>query len=587
MDDRSRPVRLRWVFGGAVLALVALAAGLYVPLIADSGTWLGAVDSMWNTDGNWSAPYPNGADQVATFDGTGSLVPTVILTADVTVGTLVFDSPVGYTVASPGGSGLTFDVTAGNAWIDVSSTGGAHHVSVPITLAEDLVVTQYSTGALTLSGNVIQSGGNRTVDKYGPGTLLLNGDNSYGGTTTVHAGTLALGSDTAAGTGQLSLDDNATVWAEGDRVLGNALRIGQNTVYTGTGSLAFTSTSTEIPGNRLIYVNTTTSFAKVRDATGCCRSLRKQGDGTMNLNVAGSDNVSDYLRNDQGAGQLNVYGSGTLARLYYNPGTGGGTVGVGDSLNVANGAVSRGTGILTLRGDLGLDSNTPAASNTTLSFDLNGDVPETGYDQLSIVQGNTGASRANLNEALLDVSVGYAPAVDTVFTIVTRTGGTSPDDVIVGVFRDLPDGSVFAGDGVPFLINYTEDTVTLTRVETDPGDPGVLVVTASAGTPQTTTVGTAFALPLTVTVTSDGVPQPNVLIAYTGPSTGPGAILSGGNTALTDISGQASITATANGIRGSYVVTATTTPLAVSPAVFDLTNECFIYLPMIFQRRSH
>ncbi len=568
---------------GPLILLLALSiAGVYVPLHAASGTWLGAVDDVWNRDGNWStSPYPNGAGEIATLDDTGSLASTIVLTEDVTLGTIVYGSAADYAITSSSGSALTLDGAA------ITASGeGALTISVPITLAGNLNVTQNATGTLTLAGNLAQSGGTRTLTKSGTGALLLSGDNSYAGNITVNGGTLAVGSDTAAGSGTIVLNTGTAIYAVGDRLLPNPVSIGSNTVYTGPGTLAFTSTGTQIPGSRLIYVQTTTSFAKIRDATSCCRSLRKRGDGTMNLNLSSNDNVGAYIGNDQGTGQMNLYGSGEIGRIYYNPGTGGGTIGVGDTLDVSTRVLSRGTGILTVRGELGFGSNTTDASNITLSFDLDGDTPGTGYDQMRLVEWNTGTaivSRVDLNYANLDLAVGYTPSVDMVFTVITRTGGTSPDDVISGIFRDLPHGSVFLADGQPFLINYGDDTVTLKRMETESGEPGVLTIVPSAGTPQTTTFGAPFAVPLTVTVTSGGVPQPGVLISFEGPGEGAGATFPGGSTALTDINGQASVTVAANTIAGSYVVTANTSPVAVTPASFLLANQGFLYLPIVFR----
>ena len=571
--------------GGLAILFALALAGTYLPLRAADGTWLGAVDTLWSRDSNWSqSPYPNGAGEIATLNDTGSLTPTLVLTEAIALDTIVFDSAADYTISTGNSSGLTLST------ITASAGAGALEISVPITLASNLTVDQDAVGTLSLSGNIAQTGGDRSVTKNGTGTLLLSGDNAYAGGTTVNAdptlgiGTLALGSDTAAGTGRITLNHDTTLYAVGDRVLDNALTFEDDTVYTGTGSLAFTSMTTDIGGDADIYVQTTTSFAKIRSG-GASFDLSKLGSGDMDLNISGADNPHGLLRNDQGPGQLNIYGSGTLGRVYYNPGTGGGTIGVGDTLDVATRFLSRGTGILTLQGDLNLSSNTAAASNITLTFDLNGDTPGAGYDQIQIVQGGTGTSRSYLNYAILDVSLGYTPTVNTVFTIITRTGGTSPEnDVISGIFRDLPHGSIFTADGIPLLINYTDDTVILERVEIGPGEPAVFTLTPTAGTPQTTTLGTPFAIPLTVTVTSDGVPQEGVLVVFEAPLEGPSATFAGGNSAVTDINGQAAVTVTANMQAGSYVVTANTSPNEVTPASFELNNVGWLYLPIVLKQ---
>ena len=44
--------------------------------------------------------------------------------------------------------------------------------------------------ALTLSGNITESGGTRNLSLSGLGTLTLSGTNSYSGATTISSGTL-------------------------------------------------------------------------------------------------------------------------------------------------------------------------------------------------------------------------------------------------------------------------------------------------------------------------------------------------------------------------------------------------------------
>nr|MCU0495401.1 hypothetical protein [Chloroflexaceae bacterium] len=95
-------------------------------------------------------------------------------------------------------------------------------------------------------------------------------------------------------------------------------------------------------------------------------------------------------------------------------------------------------------------------------------------------------------------------------------------------------------------------------------------LTASSGTPQSTPVGEPFAQALTVTVgETGGDPLPNIVVSFSGPSTGAHAILSS-PTVTTTLNGTASVTASANLIVGSYGVTATVT--GIPPVSFSLNN---------------
>jgi adhesin/invasin len=98
-------------------------------------------------------------------------------------------------------------------------------------------------------------------------------------------------------------------------------------------------------------------------------------------------------------------------------------------------------------------------------------------------------------------------------------------------------------------------------------------ITVTGGGTQSTTVGTAFGHALEVTVTDmGGDPLPGVPVTFSVPS-GPGAsaTLSPSSPVITNSSGVASVTATANTKAGTYAVTASVTGVTPS-ATFNLTN---------------
>jgi Bacterial Ig-like domain (group 1) len=102
-------------------------------------------------------------------------------------------------------------------------------------------------------------------------------------------------------------------------------------------------------------------------------------------------------------------------------------------------------------------------------------------------------------------------------------------------------------------------------------NPVASSIGAGGGTPQGATVNTAFAVPLSVTVTdSEGDPVANATVTFSAPGTGASAALSA-TTATTDSSGRAQTTAIANGTAGAYAVTASVSGVA-TPASFALTN---------------
>jgi hypothetical protein len=103
----------------------------------------------------------------------------------------------------------------------------------------------------------------------------------------------------------------------------------------------------------------------------------------------------------------------------------------------------------------------------------------------------------------------------------------------------------------------------------------VETVMATGGTPQSAPDDTAFATPLTATVTAGGSPVSGVTVTFTAPTTGAsGTFANGTNTtmAVTNGSGMAtSTTFSANATLGAYAVMATV-PGGSGPANFSLTN---------------
>lgn len=100
-------------------------------------------------------------------------------------------------------------------------------------------------------------------------------------------------------------------------------------------------------------------------------------------------------------------------------------------------------------------------------------------------------------------------------------------------------------------------------------------ISASSGTPQSATVGTAFAGPLAATVQdSNGNPVNGATVTFKAPSSGASGSFAGGvNTATTNSSGMAtSAVFIANATAGSYTVTANVSGVSHT-ARFKLTNQ--------------
>ena len=208
-----------------------------------------------------------------------------------------------------------------------------------------------TTGLLIqVTGTVSGSGGVVVNGTAGGSRVLMSGNNSYSGGTTISTGVLAVGSSTALGTGFLAITPSGT----GDLDLsGQALQVGDlsgnsSAVITfGGGTLQYSASNTQDYSSRIttsgsaIAIDTngqTVTFAAAIDSSNT-GGLMKQGAGTLFLN-----GVNTYTGNtDIESGTLG--GNGTIAGL----------VSVGTNAFISPGSAAGTTGVLSVRGlDLNL-----------------------------------------------------------------------------------------------------------------------------------------------------------------------------------------------------------------------------------------
>ena len=185
---------------------VALSALLFCErATAQVVTWGGSEDTSWTDGLNWSsnpsAPANDGSAQVA-FNLAS------LMTSDVNN-----DYSISSLTIGSGAGSLLLESTAGHT----------------LTIGSSLVDSSYNP--VTVSVNLAGAG---YVFSNGNGVLTLSGNNTYTGGTTINAGTLAIGSDTALGTGALTLASGTTLTvALGSFAVGNDIALssgGPNTV---------------------------------------------------------------------------------------------------------------------------------------------------------------------------------------------------------------------------------------------------------------------------------------------------------------------------------------------------------------------
>lgn len=269
--------------------------------------WLAApLNANWSTAGgdkNWSghASEKWNDGNTAVF-ATSSSQMTVNLTQAISAQGLSF-SHAGYTINS------------GEHTLSVGTAGIIADASATL-----------SGGNLTLNGNqswsvgasqtlqvstIIDSTGNLT--KTGTGTLVMSGNNTYSGTTTVNAGTLQVGSGGTGrtGTGAVTVNINSTILGTGtvqgsSFTLNNGatLRVGDSAATSSHGTLTFTPAAlntSNIQGNVILDISTPTNASSV--------------DPTFGGNAVGSLGYLTYVTN---ASRTTGTGTGSHDLLVFN-----------------------------------------------------------------------------------------------------------------------------------------------------------------------------------------------------------------------------------------------------------------------------
>lgn len=137
----------------------------YLNELVEIANWNLNGDGDWSQFLNWRGTRPESNLATANFVAGITAPRTVNVDIPVTLARMTFDGGVGYTVA---GGGINLDVVGGYAQIDVFA--GAHTISAPLTLADNLHLNVNPSATLSLTGSLSAAG--RTLTKNGGGTLV-------------------------------------------------------------------------------------------------------------------------------------------------------------------------------------------------------------------------------------------------------------------------------------------------------------------------------------------------------------------------------------------------------------------------------
>jgi hypothetical protein len=430
---------------------------------------------------------------------------------------------------SAGGSGRIFNIQSGKT---ASISGlGISNGSVANTDQGGLGGGIYNSGTLTLTDCVISD--NHALNSNGGGGAVYNG------------GTLSLVSD--------SLHTNSSMFEGGAIRNDGTLTITNSSVF---GNNAGTTGGAIQNGGPLTIYNSTLSG---NTSVGDGGAIRNDGTPVSITNSTVSGNQATGAGAD-GGGILNAIGKTltiTNATIAKNTAADeGGGINNGGTLTIKNSIVALNTATTAapdLKGDANVDysllGDSTGSGTITGGNNLGGD-PK--LNDLGNYGGPTLTHQPKIDSPVLDAG-NNTYVVNPPFGGPPFTDQRGYDRIV-----DSPDADATA-------------TVDMGAVEVN-----YSITTVSGSTPQSATVGTAFATPLAAEVSESGNPIANVQVTWTAPTGAiPTGTFSGSNTtsAMTNASGIATPGAfTANTMAGGpYTVSATVVGYTGS-ADYSLTN---------------
>jgi autotransporter-associated beta strand protein len=186
-----------------------------------------------------------------------------------------------------------------NATLDV--TGG-------VTLHADSVIS----GNGKISGAIGQTGGSYRLTKVGNNTTVLNGTNTYGGGTTVSAGTVSVGNNSALGSAAVimgggNLADTTAVTLANNFTLNNG-----STFTAGSGAMTLNGNITGSPtGSWTLTATNKITLAGTNSVTNSGNFAGLIVSGVGGVDITGSTTVNGAAANQQ-SGHLTVSGNSTV-----------------------------------------------------------------------------------------------------------------------------------------------------------------------------------------------------------------------------------------------------------------------------------
>lgn len=407
----SSPAFKRLSLALAAAAALAQTTGAF----AASGTWTQTVSGgTWSPSVNTNPPWAGGI-----------VAEGIDATADFSTLNIAATNTVHYDFSGTIGNLIFGDTTPSNNWILDNNGNPANTLTLATTVGTPTVTVNSGNANISL-----QLAGNQGLNKAGAATLILSGNNSYTGTTTVTTGTLQIGAAGTSGSVAGNIANNVAASVEGV-VFNRSDAYTYSGTISGSGRVAVVGTGTTI----FTSANTYSGFTIVRNGAtlrgsdntvyGGASQTVKSVFGTNGILPVQSGTTYFQLR----ANGLNDNSDQTLTFNYQFQASTGGQI-----LNIdVDREGGSGTGKTIGLAATGLNFAVNASSTTTLNL-TGGNGYSLSTSILTLGGGNTTGS-ALLNPTTSFLKIGNVTNSTSNTVAATKTlilGGTSIGNVVSG-----------------------------------------------------------------------------------------------------------------------------------------------------------
>ncbi len=292
----------------------------------------GGGDNNWTTAANWDYDLVPVTGDDLQFAGMARLAPNNDIAADTSFGSITFSSGAGAFVL--GGNRITLTGAITN------NDDSTQTINLAMVIAATRTIS-CTSGAITVGG--IISGGGGGLTKIGGSILTLSGTNTYTGSTTVTAGTLAFPtSGNLDATGAIILNGGKLLHL-GTAILPNAFSVTASSTIESDDGDDLTLTGNTISGT----AGTVLSLVTTGGSSGAIHTLMFSGSGfTFAGNITSDTWSRTKFDNASGTQTFSGVFSGTPgvgSQIIWRAAAGGSTVLSGANTYSGNTLIDRGT----------------------------------------------------------------------------------------------------------------------------------------------------------------------------------------------------------------------------------------------------